>query len=164
MPERTAALEAAAKQLAGVRDDLAGLSASIDNLASKGKTESKGRKKWNWIVVIALAVGAALAVTNIVLVRQVQGQSEDNGDQLTALHQLGHRTKITNDLLIECTTPSIPSDTHECYEAQVAQYATQTGDLVAASIAANSCADLPGTQSISEIRKCVQGILGSENG
>lgn len=173
MPERTAALEHAAQQLAGVRDDLAALSTSIDKLASKGdvrgvvaaqKSESKGRKRWNWIIAVALAVGFALAVTNIIVALNVLGQSNSNGDQLTAIQHLSRQTGITNDLLIECTTPSIPGDTHECYEAQVAQYATQTGDLVAAAIATSACTDLPGSQPIGDIRKCVQRILGSSSG
>jgi hypothetical protein len=88
-----------------------------------------------WIVIVAIV--AALIVADIII---------------------GTRARAE---LLDCTTPG-----GECYEKSQEQTGGAVADIVKfsrdASVAAAHCADAPGQQTLAEIRKCTNEIMGLE--
>lgn len=174
MPDRVEAIKDAATQLKGVREDLTALTGAIDKLASKEDLagEAKSARKWQGWIVLALLLVMAIGLSLVFLVKQASNQADFNGvaavlaaDQAAASEQVSRQTKriaqnlkATNDILIECTTPSTKNDTHECYEATLANQQTSVGQINVVSMAAVSCANA-GNPEIGAVRKCVHAII-----
>jgi hypothetical protein len=165
VPERTAAIREATAAIQELRG-------SIDSLATKKDLleDRRSRKRVNRLFALAVVVIVLLLGGIGYIALQAREQANFNGtaatqakDAAKTLKVTVHQIRKTNDILIECTTPSTKNDVHECQESALASQRAYIGELTAAILASNACSSGREDVTIEELRACVRALVPDDS-
>lgn len=119
-------------------------------------------KFWGSVAAILLAMstiaGQYVALNTLSEIRDTKGTFEDLSQIAEANQDTLDSINKANTILVECTTPSVEGDSHECFDDSQARTAEAVAIIVDAVIFVAECE----AEGAPDVQACVYQKIGSQ--